>query len=141
MKICNRNYSENSMLTVKKINGVACCASCEKPTVAHNESVGNRTLLWYMMDDRGISSNAIAKHMTGVKVEGIFGMQPPSDADDRGRCIRLLELIPEWIPRLKEMTIYDKGGNNGIVISSSGIKANTNSWERQIPMILKEGKF
>lgn len=28
----------------------------------------------------------------------------PSDGDDLGRCLRLLDLMPEWKPRMVEMT-------------------------------------
>jgi len=37
--------------------------------------------------------------MMGVKSDGSY----PSDGGDLGRCLWLLELIPEWKPRLPEM--------------------------------------
>lgn len=140
-KICNRDYSEGTLLSAKEINGVMCCPSCEKPTICHNKSVGQRALFWALSGDTGISSEAIAAHMTGASGNTRWGMRPPSDAADRGRCIRLLELIPEWVPRLKEMTRYDKKKTQGIVISSSGISDYDNSWAKQIPLILSEGKL
>ena len=44
---------------------------------------------------------------------------------DLRRCIRLLELIPEWLPRLQEMVKYDAPETKpqGIVIGGSGISA------------------
>ena len=141
-KICDRNYSSGSMFTVKQINGVGCCPSCEKPTQCHGKPVEERALFWALSGDTGISSKSIMAHMTGKEKSDAFGMQPPSDSSDRGRCIRLLELIPEWIPRLKEMVKYDSTDKpNGFVINSSGISAYDNSWSKQIPLIMQEGKL
>lgn len=137
-KICNRNYEAGNMLSVKMVDGVAICPACSKPTACHNKPVEQRALYWALSRDTGISSEAIAKHMTGSSTDR---MSPPSDADDRGRCIRLLELIPEWITRLPEMVQYDQKKQEGIVISSSGISAYSNSWSKQIPLIIKEGKL
>lgn len=141
MKICNRNYSEGNLLSVKMVDNVGYCPSCNKPAICHNMNEQGRALFWALSGDTGISSEAIAKHMTGTGVVGRFGMQPPSDADDRGRCIRLLELIPEWIKRLPEMTKYDAQKVEGIVINSSGISSYSNDWATQIPLIMREGKF
>lgn len=138
-KICNRDYSQNNMLSVKIIDGIGCCPSCEKPTICHNKPVEQRALFWALSGDTGISSEALANHMTGNAVRNSF--MPPSDADDRGRCIRLLELVPEWIVRLPEMLKYDERQNEGIVINSSGMHAYTNSWAKQIPLIRQEGKL
>lgn len=142
-KICDRNYSEGSMYTVKQIDGVGCCPSCEQPTICHNKPVEVRALFWALAGESGISSKAIAKHMTGFSAEGAFGFIPPSDSSDRRRCIRLLELIPEWLPRLDEMVKYDAPDkrSEGFVINSSGIVADTNTWAAQIPKIREEGKL
>lgn len=137
-KICNRDYSQGSMLSVKMENGIGYCPSCDQPALCHGTSVIYRALFWALSDDTGISSQAIAKHMTFGRA-GL--MLPPSDRDDRGRCIRLLELIPEWIERLPEMVKYDQQEPEGIVVNSSGISADTNSWAKQIPLIKQEGKL
>ena len=127
------------MYTKVMVDGIAKCPNCAKPTICHNKPIEQRALFWALSGDTGVSSEAIAKHMTGISKQRIM---PPSDADDRGRCIRLLELIPEWISRLPEMVQYDQSQKQeGIVINSSGISAYSNSWQKQIPMILREGKF
>lgn len=137
-KICNREYAAGHMLSVKMIDGLAHCPNCGKPAICHNKPVEQRALFWALSGDTGISSEAIAKHMTG-NTPG--RMMPPSDASDRGRCIRLLELIPEWIARLPEMVQYDEKQTEGIVINSSGMHTYTNSWAKQIPLIKQEGKL
>lgn len=139
-KICDRKYGDNSLYSLKEINGIKCCPLCEKPALAHGKSIEYRILIWLLSEDTGISSKAIARWM-GI---GEFNARsiPPSDADDRGRCIRLLELIPEWIPRLNEMAQFDQQQKDtGIMINSSGISAYENSWKKQIPLILQEGKL
>lgn len=139
-KICTRNYKENSTLAIKKINGIDCCPLCEKPAVCHGKTTYHRALFWLLSGDTGISSEAIARHMLDYP-SGRLGL-PPSDVGDRGRCIRLLELIPEWIPRLNEMVQYDsKPKTDGVIINNSGISVYDNSWSKQIPLILKEGNF
>ena len=62
-----------------------------------------RAMAWISGPDTGISSKAIWRVMQGVVPEQrAFGCYP-SDPDDFGRCYRLLELIPEWRPRIAEM--------------------------------------
>lgn len=140
-KICNRNYDGNSMFTMKMINGVGCCPACDQPAICHNKPLEQRVLFWALVGSTGSSSKAIAKHMTGFSAEQPFGFMPPSDGDDRSRCINLLQLIPEWIPRLKEMVKYDATQPDGIVINNNGISADQNTWRKQIPIILVDGKL
>lgn len=137
-KLCNRNYDGNSMYTMKLIRGVQCCPACEKPAGLHGKPIKDRALAWALGEDTGTSSKTLCRTMLGAP-KGAYE-SPPSDADDRGRCIRLLELIPEWIPRLPELLVGDKP-QQGIVINSSGIHTETNGWAAQIPLILREGKL
>lgn len=139
MKLCKRNYKDNSLLAAKIINGITCCTHCLKPTLAHGASVDSRALFWASSGDNGISSDALLRHMVGIPHREL--PLPPSDADDRGRCIRLLELVPEWIERLPELVELDKKTSEELVINSSGIHTQSNSWAEQIPLIIKEGRL
>ena len=65
-------------------------------------SIARRALLWLAGGDSGMSSEAICHHMLGMKSDGSF----PLDPSDLGRCLRLLELFPEWKPRMGEMARY-----------------------------------
>ena len=61
---------------------------------------------WIDSDDTGISSETIWSVMTGRKFfPGRLGWRgaTPSDADDFGRCYRLIEKIPMWRKRLPEV--------------------------------------
>lgn len=63
-----------------------------------------RGLAWLAGRDTGASSKAICLHMLGHR----FGEHAdyPRDPDDLGRCLRLLDLMPEWKLRLSEMAAY-----------------------------------
>lgn len=63
-------------------------------------------LKWLAGGDTGQSSKAICFHMTGTPCRY---WDHPSDPDDLGRCLRLLDLIPEWKVRLPEMATRGPG--------------------------------
>lgn len=71
------------------------------------KTVEQRLIEWFVSDDTGSSSKAIAAHMTGTKAK--YGMDYPSDPSDLGRCLRLLEKIPEWKGRISEMAHHSPG--------------------------------
>jgi hypothetical protein len=64
---------------------------------------------WLSSNDTGISSKAIATHMSGGTVRDGWGWGYPHDPDDLGRCLRLLELFPDWKPRMREMAARSPG--------------------------------
>ncbi len=64
-------------------------------------SIERRALEWFASDDTGMSSETIAKHMLGLECDGWHSY--PHDPADLGRCLRLLERIPEWKGRMPEM--------------------------------------
>lgn len=103
------------------------------------EPIVKRALTWLMGSDTGISSKALCAHMLGVDIAAI-DKRPPSDASDRGRCIRLLNLIPEWVPRLDELENLPDTWDS-VVVSSAGMNTETNSWAVQVPLIRQEGGF
>ena len=60
---------------------------------------------WFRGRDTGISSLTIFHVMTGRPTKAsAFGYAVPHDPSDFGRCYRLLQLCPEWIPRLSEVS-------------------------------------
>lgn len=62
-------------------------------------SIQDRALRWFAAGHTGLSSEAIARFMLwGEKKKDI-----PWDLSDFGRCVRLLNEIPEWRERLPEM--------------------------------------
>lgn len=59
---------------------------------------------WLASGNRGISSEAIASYLTGINfVSGHWFSNHPHDPSDFKRCMDLLEAVPEFRPRLKEM--------------------------------------
>lgn len=63
-------------------------------------SVEARIRAWIESADYGQSSRAIATVMTGHRAD--WGSWP-RDPSDLGRCVRLLQRIPEWRDRIGEM--------------------------------------
>jgi hypothetical protein len=94
-------------------------------------------LEWLFGGDTGVSSKALCAHMLGIEVKGALGVMAPSDAADRGRCIRLLNKIPAWWDRLDEMAETEPQ-KDVLVISASGINKEQNGWAKQIPLIRSE---
>lgn len=138
MKICDRIYTDTSLYTLKVINGIQCCPLCEKPAYCHGKSIEERALYWALSDDTGVSSKTICSLLSGTPLPKWH--HPPADASDRGRCIRLLELIPEWIEKLRMLTMLDASPevDNVITIGGSG---EPDTWQKQIPLILREGSL
>lgn len=63
-----------------------------------------KVIAWFCSHDTGISSKAIASHMTVGKAP--YGSYP-SDPADLGRCLRLLDKFPDWSERMPdEMAAY-----------------------------------
>lgn len=63
-------------------------------------SLDDRAHRWIVDGQVGMSSRAIWAHMMGTPSEC---MSAPSDPDDLNRCLLLIDLIPEWAPRMSEM--------------------------------------
>lgn len=63
----------------------------------------SKVISWMTGSDTGMSSKAIAAHMTTGECDGSF----PCDPADLGRCLRLLDLFPEWERRMPEMGKYN----------------------------------
>src|SRR3972149_8048417 len=73
----------------------------------HPGTIPQPVLDWLHGIDTGISSKAIVSIMENVPVElvnGRWGYGDPLDPADLGRCIRLLEIMPDYRARLPEMS-------------------------------------
>ena len=64
------------------------------------KAINKRAYQWIVGLDTGLSSKVIWSVMMGVET-GWASL--PHDEDDYGRCIRLLQFIPEWQSRLDEV--------------------------------------
>lgn len=61
---------------------------------------------WLAHGERGLSSEAIFEHMTGLPISAPCWrgwVHTPSDGDDFKRCEKLLRHVPEFRTRLREM--------------------------------------
>ena len=71
-------------------------------TVPDGASPQVRAEDWRVTGEKGQSAEAICDHMTGT--ERPQGFQHPHDPGDLHRCMLLLRRIPEWAPRMPEMS-------------------------------------
>lgn len=56
------------------------------------------TIEWLACGERGLSSEAIFTHTTGMEARDVYyrnRFEHPLDPDDLRRCVRLLEAVPE----------------------------------------------
>lgn len=65
-------------------------------------AVLRKAISWTHGRDTGLSSQAILAHMSTGTSNGNY----PLDASDLGRCLRLLEIFPEWKNQIEEMSAY-----------------------------------
>lgn len=63
----------------------------------------SRIAEWLASGDTGISSKAIMLWLSARVTDKTWGAGTPSDPSDLGRCLRLLDRIPEWKARIGEM--------------------------------------
>jgi hypothetical protein len=65
----------------------------------HSPAAPDARATWFQGRDTGISSLTLYFFFTGTpSPSGVYGA--PVDPDDFGRCYRLFNLFPEWLPRL-----------------------------------------
>ena len=65
------------------------------------ESVHIRAIEWLFNGKVGSSSKTILSQMLNIP---FWGHRHPLDPDDFNRCVQLLELFPEYRPRLQQMS-------------------------------------
>ncbi|WP_024717979.1 hypothetical protein [Pseudomonas putida] len=87
---------------VDAIEAAGCPLGYDTTMPGADKTVEQRASAWMRDGEVGMSSRAIHDHMLGLTPKcGYFDY--PLDPDDLNRCIKLLELIPEWKPRMGEM--------------------------------------
>lgn len=58
---------------------------------------------WLETGERGVSSEAIFSHLTGLNLRRVSQMSTPHDPSDLRRCRLLLQAVPEFKERFHEM--------------------------------------
>lgn len=71
-----------------------------KPATGNDDALRAKVLDWLFTGEVGLSSERIARHMLGYQGEPY---SYPYDQWDFGRCVKLLNAIPELRERLSEM--------------------------------------
>ena len=75
----------------------------DRPTAEERIARTPGLVTWLARNRRGLSSEAIATHLTGVTIGSGDEKHYPHDPGDLGRCIRLLDAVPSFRPRMSEM--------------------------------------
>ena len=75
---------------------------CSGPQ-GHELMYSGNLLRWLASGPRGISSNTMIMHLTGIPTMGRGFMDHPHDSDDFRRCRLLLEQVPELQAKLPAM--------------------------------------
>lgn len=93
---------------VEALEKAGCALGYDTTMPGADKSIEERANKWIVDGRVGQSSKAIWSHMMGVAGAGDrFGVRYPLDPDDLNRCLLLLDLIPEWAPRMAEMAKYN----------------------------------
>lgn len=64
--------------------------------------ISENLIQWLANGERGVSSETIVHHVTGLDMGRHFMASHPFDLDDLARCIKLLELCPELSQGFRE---------------------------------------
>lgn len=70
---------------------------------AANPGLSPEAAAWLASGERGVSSNTIFEHLTGISATGDWGSGHPHDPADLRRCRLLLEQVPELRPLFQRM--------------------------------------
>ena len=97
-KVSKKNFESACIIALE----VAGCGLGYDTAIPGAEStVAERAQAWILNGRVGMSAKAIYCHMTGNADKDRWNY--PHDPDDLNRCLLLLDLIPEWKPRMIEM--------------------------------------
>ena len=80
-------------------------ATKDTPRTPVHDDETRRAIEWLFGDDTGLSSRTIAGVMLRLAPAQIQHASIPHDGGDLGRCLRLLEKLPEWRARLDEVAV------------------------------------
>lgn len=99
---------------VKALEGAGCPIGYDTTMPGAEKTVSERAQAWLLNGRVGMSARAIYCHMTESQDKERWNH--PHDPDDLNRCLLLLDLIPEWRPRMGEMAAHGKAwaGLSGI---------------------------
>ncbi|MBN0231326.1 hypothetical protein JTL43_33490, partial [Pseudomonas aeruginosa] len=92
---------------VKALDNAGCPLGYDTSMPGTGSTIEERAARWLRDGQVGASSRAIHDHMLGLPMERHHAAYP-HDPDDLNRCLLLLNLIPEWAPRIREMAQHSQ---------------------------------
>ncbi|HHG5326056.1 TPA: hypothetical protein ACPWPG_001448 [Pseudomonas aeruginosa] len=111
---------------LKALENAGCPLGYDTTMPGAGSTIEQRATKWLRDGQVGASSRAIHDHMLGLTPKRGY-YDHPHDPDDLNRCLLLLDLIPEWKPRMREMAQH-----------SPEWAALASSWERLTDLFLSE---
>lgn len=90
---------------VQALENAGCPLGYDVSMPGAGSTIEQRATKWLRDGQVGMSSRAIHDHMMGLAPRN--GFPYPHDPDDLNRCLLLLDLIPEWKPRMGEMAQHN----------------------------------
>jgi hypothetical protein len=93
-------------------------------------SIEARVLTWALTGETGASSKCLAAHLTGNECDGNY----PHDGGDFGKCIGLLNAVPELRPLLPKMAEVNRYWA-ALVPEWNRIEALSGDYEKQYKAI------
>lgn len=97
-RVCQTGFEE---ACVQALEQADCPLGYDVSMPGAGSTIEQRATKWLRDGQVGMSSRAIHDHMLGLVSRD--GFSHPHDPDDLNRCLLLLDLIPEWKPRMGEM--------------------------------------
>lgn len=102
-RVSEKKFEEAS---ISALEAAGCGLGYDTGIPGADASVMARAEGWLLNGRVGMSSRSIYAHMTGREPKDRWAY--PSDPDDLNRCLLLLDLMPEWEPRMQEMAAHGK---------------------------------
>ena len=81
----------------------------KEPITDQSKDVEQKALWWIANGQVGLSSKTMWQHFMD---QPIVRLNHPHDPDDFSRCYKLLEAVPEWKPRILELSVRSKSWKN-----------------------------
>ena len=82
-----------------------CLPIWKEPITDQSKEVEKRALWWISNGQVGLSSKTMWQHFM---CQDVVRLNHPHDPDDFSRCYKLLQIVPEWKPRILELSVRSK---------------------------------
>ena len=86
-----------------------CQLTWVEPIADQSKDIEQKAMWWITNGHVGMSSKTMWQHFMN---QPVVRLNHPYDPDDFSRCYKLLEAVPEWKPRILELTVRSNAWKN-----------------------------